>query len=120
VSFVLVVLERFFGGNRRYTFKERIVIGGEEERCVILVVVVRGGEEERRRCESRGSVGGEFDDERLGRECKMKKRLETTELLLLLLRRETRILAIPWTLLLPFELVLTLTRHFFIELAVKW
>ena len=41
-----------------------------------------------------------------------------------LLRRETRILAIPWTLiimlLLPFELVLTLTRHFFIELAVKW
>jgi hypothetical protein len=71
VSFVLVVLERFLGGNRRYTFKERIVIiGGEEERCVILVVVVRGGEEERRRCESRGSVGGEFDDERWGEDAK--------------------------------------------------
>jgi hypothetical protein len=55
VSFVLVVLERFFGGNRRYTFKERIVIGGEEER---------------RRCESRGSVGGEFDDERWGENAK--------------------------------------------------
>jgi len=69
VSFVLVVLERFFWGNRRYTFKERIVIGGEEERRVILVVV-RGGEEERRRCESRGSVGGEFDDERWGAKAK--------------------------------------------------
>jgi len=69
VSFVLVVLERFFWGNRRYTFKERIVIGGEEERRVILVVV-RGGEEERRRCESRGSVGGEFDDERWGENAK--------------------------------------------------